>query len=417
MATTYAAMKGKFGSTEYFILAMKAGELVSKTRIPSEMPEWKDLTLEEREQRQINHNRVKAEIAPYLVNDKDRFFGAIILTAVNFSSSDFEPLLDVSAKGVPNRYKTESESMGFLTLGGGEYLTPLDGQHRLEAIKFALEGRDNKGKEIKGLTPFLELADEDVAVIIIPYDKKKSRRMFTHVNKYARPTTPGQNLITDDDDIIAVLSRKIANDPVIGMRLVSATGNNLGPKSKQFTTLMTLAECNVEILDAHFPGEIDRKSPVTDKNKKSLYTQKVDAVWKFLVKKVDLFSDALHDKSESGDETRIGIRKEYLLGKPAAQWCLVKVFVYLTTEGKLTADAAVKKLNAVDWLTNSPIWDRLFMAGEKIIPKNKGLVADIMCYQADKKSDDGRKQELLQKYLLLFPHDEQKGKQLPALIK
>lgn len=417
MATTVAALKGKLGSTEYFILAMKAKELVEKTIIPSEMEGWENMTLEEREQRDINYTRVKNQIAPYLAQDKDRFFGAIILTVKPFHSSNFEPIANVATTGLPNLYKTQAQLMGFLTLTGGEQLIPLDGQHRLKAIQFAIEGRDEKSKPIAGLSPCSELANEDVTVILVPYESKKARKIFTKVNKYAKPTTTGQNLVTDDDDIVAVLSRVIANEQnIIGAHLVNSKSNTLGDNDSRFTTLATLAECNEAILKAHFPEKIDRTNP-TAPGKVELYKQKVRVVWEFLVEHIDLFSQALENKNDDGDDKRREIRQDYLLGKPVAQFCLVKAFACLTTpETNLTYKEAAAKLNEVDWRKDAGEWDRLFMSGGKIVTKNKNLVTDILCYRAGQVLDEEKKGELLERYRALFPDDEKDKKELPPLL-
>jgi len=417
MATTIAAMKGKLGSTDYFILAMKAKELVEKAIIPSEMEGWENMQLEEREQRDINYARVKNQIAPYLVSDVDRFFGALIVMAQNFDPENFEPIADVATKGLPNLYKTQAQLMGFLTLTGGEVLIPLDGQHRLKAIQFAIEGRDEKNKPIAGLSPSSTLPNEDVTVILIPYDDKKARKIFTKVNKYARPTTTGQNLVTDDDDIIAVLSRGIANDQsIIGARLVKYKNNTLNDKDRFFTTLATLAESNEAILRAHFPEKIDRTRPV-EEAKRFLFEQKVREVWGFLVENIDLFSDVLEDKDESGDSKRQEIREDYLLGKPVPQFCLVDAFARLTVpDTNLTPEKAAKKLNAVDWRKDAPEWDRLFMAGGRLITKNRRLVTSILYYRAGGKLEDAAKEDLLDKYRALFPVEEREQTVLPPLL-
>ena len=419
MATTVAAMKGTLGSTEYFIIAMKAKELVEKTVIPSEMEGWDNMSLEEREQREINHARVRNQIAPYLANDQDRFFGAIILAAQNFDSSNFEPIADVATKGLPNLYKTQAKIMGFLTFTGGEKLIPLDGQHRLKAIQFAIDGKDQNSKPIPDLSPCSDLANEDVTVILIPYDQKKSRKIFTKVNRYAKPTTAGQNLVTDDDDIVAVLSRLIANNQnIIGAHLVNSKSNTLSDSDKRFTTLATLAECNVAILESHFPpGRIDRTT-LPEISKRKLYEQKIIEVWEFLVEHIDLFSQSLEDKEDGGDAKRREIREDYLLGKPVVQACLVKAFAHLTSleRGRFGYQDAVDKLNAIDWRKDASEWDRLLMSGGRIITRNKKLVTDILCYRAGEELSEDQKTELLERYRSLFPEDEKAAKNLPDLL-
>ena len=418
MATTVAAMKGKLGSTEYFILAMKAKELVEKTIIPSEIEGWEDMTLEEKEQRDINYGRVKNLIAPYLASDKDRFFGAIILTAKNMGPSNFEPIADVATKGLPNLYKTQAQLMGFLTFTGGEELIPLDGQHRLKAIKFAIEGKDERSNAIPDITPCSQLANDDVTVILIPYDNEKARKIFTKVNRYAKPTTTGQNLVTDDDDIIAVLSRAIANE-LITARLVKYKANTLSEKDFYFTTLATVAECNEAILQATFAEKIERAKPI-DNEKKHLYQDKVKEIWEYLSQNITLFADMLEDKDEQGDDKRRELRRDYLLGKPVPQACLFKAFSRLTNlesgQGKLTKKEAVDKLNAINWAIAAPEWDRLLISGGKIIKGNARLATDIICYRAGEILNEEQKGSLLDKYRQLFPDDKQDKIALPPLL-
>lgn len=411
MSTTLAVLKGRFGTTEYFVLAMKAKELVEKAIIPSDKKEeWEALSLEEREQRDINYARVKKQIAPYLVRDEDRFFGAIILAAKNLRPDSFEPIDDVAMKKMPNLYKTQAQLMGFLTLQGDEVLIPLDGQHRLKALEFAIEGRDEKGAPISGLSPDLSLASEDVTVILVPYDLEKARKIFTKVNRYAKSTTTGQDLVTDDDDIIAILSRLVANNvEIIGPDLVNYKTNTLSEKAGYFTTLATIAECNIAILEANFPERIDRTKAVESQSQRMLYEKKVIETWSFLVENINLFADVLEDKEETGDDKRREIRQDYLLGKPVAQLCLVKAFVRLTTKGGINYSQAASKLNSFDWRKSAKIWDRLLMSGGRIQGKNKKLATEIICYLAGEKLDEESKSELQRKYRDLFP-DDRKGK-------
>jgi len=61
---SFPVLRGQIGTTEYFITVMKAAEVVKSLKIPKEMPEWDDESLEERWQREINYERVKKQIAP-----------------------------------------------------------------------------------------------------------------------------------------------------------------------------------------------------------------------------------------------------------------------------------------------------------------------------------------------------------------
>ena len=154
-------------------------------------------------------------------------------------------------------YRVPATNMGFLNLTGGEVLVPLDGQHRLKAIQFAITGRDQTDRPIDDVKPCTELASEDVTIILVAYEPRKARKIFTKVNRYAKTTTTGQNYITDDDDVLAVLTREVANG-LIGGRLAKFTSNTLRPKDAEFTTLAILYNCNEEIVRRTFPALLQR---------------------------------------------------------------------------------------------------------------------------------------------------------------
>ena len=80
---TLPAIKGKIGTTEYYLTSMSARELVSSVKPADELEEWESMTIEEKMQREPNWNRIKKEIAPYFANSPDRFLGTIIVSTRN----------------------------------------------------------------------------------------------------------------------------------------------------------------------------------------------------------------------------------------------------------------------------------------------------------------------------------------------
>lgn len=424
MPTTVPAMKAKLGDTDYYILSMKAQELADKVKIPKELTEWADMSIDERYQRDINYSRVKKQIAPYLANDESRFFGAIIVAAMNFDDTDaFEPLSEVTTRGLPGLYRAAADNIGFLTFKGGEVLVPLDGQHRLKAIQFAITGRDEKGKDIAGLDPCTLLAQEDVTVILIRYDSKKARKIFTRVNASARKTTAGQNYVTDDDDVVAVLAREVANK-LIGGRLVQYTNSALNPLDSEFTTLSIIYNCNRAIITDADPAGKLKKEQLPSEEKQNLYRHEVLETWELLLKEISVFADALVDKEGTGDGNRCEIRGANLLGKPVTQECLVRAFLRLTgAPTNMAPSEACEKLNTLPWgITeeNLKVWDRVLWTGGvggKIITtqKNRTLATNIIAYLAGEKIIEERKSELLEEYRSLFPDDEREDKELPEL--
>jgi DNA sulfur modification protein DndB len=417
-------MKAHMGDTDYFVLSMKAGELADKVKIPREMDDWVAQTIEERYQRDLDYNRVKSQIAPYLANNPSRFFGAVIVAAKNFDPDDaFEPIGEMGTRGLPKKYKKDAEPLGLLNFQGGEVLVPLDGQHRLKAIQFAVSGKDERGKDISAIpTPCAELADEDIAVILIDYNLSKARDIFTHVNLNAKKPTTGQSIVTNDDDPVAVLARVVTNK-IIGARLVKFTSNTLTKKDQHFTTLSIVYNANEEIIKTSFPNGALKKDQMPSNAQMNLYKNKVSSVWDDLVKKIQVFADAVADPEPPGDAKRDEIRSNSLLGKPVAQECLVKAYTRLVgPKNNYSGTDACARLNKLPWAQTSEnlaIWDRVLWNGGtngKVITKNRGLITDMMIYMAGGKFNAEEKAQLLKSYQSQFPDEERANKDLPPVF-
>ena len=376
MASVHPAMKGKFGSTEFFMLTMKANDVSSRLTIPVDMPDWGELELEEIYQRQINYNRVKKYIAPYLAHDPDRFFGALIVTAINSEDMEFEEMGNISGK-IPNLYKSAAKSFGFLTFSGGEMLVPLDGQHRLAAIKFALSGKDEKQNPIPKLVADSSLSNDDILLILIRHDPVKGRKIFNKVNRYAKATTKAENLITADDDIVAIISREIVANDLIGGRLVNYQSNTLTDSMPYFTTLSTIYEATKYLLDEQF-GKISTQELPSEAEQK-IYSNTAREYWEMLTNKVMHYQLALDDSAESGDDKRREIRQQFLLGKPIAQLALMIVVVRLKMGerkdgSKFSWDEIEKRINRVNWKNSEPIWQNILMNGTRVVTGKQAAI-------------------------------------------
>ena len=346
----------------------------------------------------------------------------MIVTALNFGDGvSFEPLSDIATKGLPGLYRSAAANMGFLTFTGGEILVPLDGQHRLKAIQFAVSGRDQKGQEIPNLKPTSQLATEDVTVILVAFETEKARKIFTKVNRYAKATTTGQNIITEDDDIVAVLAREVANE-CIGGRLAKFSSNTLRPKDRHFTTLAIVYNCNEEIILRNFDERPDKTElPVLAKQK--LWRAKVFEVWTAVLDGIDVFADAVADKAEAGDEGRRAIRKASLLGKPVVQECLIHAFVRLVgAPTNMSTQEACERLNTLPWSIseeNLKVWRHVLWSGGakdgKVITKNRKLATSLIVHLAGGRLPDEVRTEMEEDYRKLFPEDDRANVELPEL--
>ena len=370
MATSLAAFKGSFGSTNFWVLTIKAGEFVRLMTIPKELEEWEDLSPEEKFQREINYKRVASHIAPYLAHDEDRFIGAFIVEVRNHQDMAFESLSDAGVKGPRAVPASLMNQFGILYLSGSEILIPLDGQHRLAALKFAISGRDEKSQDIKGLTPNPKVAEDTCTVILIEHDLEKARKIFNKVNKYAKPTSKADNLITDDTDYLAVISRESIAGEIIPSRLVkSGTANTLSSSSFEFTTLSTIYEINLKVEQAYTGKKPDLTKTVRPEDR-ALAIENLTSFWNDLLQ-IQAYSASLADPSERGDERRIEIRKSSLTCKPIVQRILADVIldmqIGVEDKPKLSHKEVVSRINQVDWSPENALWQGILLNGDKII--------------------------------------------------
>lgn len=418
MTTTLPCIRGHFGSTEYFVVTMPAAQLEKLLTIPKELDGWEDFNLEERFQREVNFKRVKEHIAPYLANDEDRFFGAFIVDIYNAEEAGFEPLSSVikGRDAVPRHYQKGVEEFGFLFLAGNEIFVPLDGQHRLTAIKFAISGKDEKGKEIPGLTPSTAVGSDICTCIMIKHDKDKARKIFNKVNRYAKPTSKSDNLITADDDIVAVITRDLVKKH-FDDRIVNYSSNTLTKSSIEFTTLSVLYEATAKVLESSGFGinqKINRMALPDQATQRVLKTN-ADKFWESFVEKIEIFNAPLHDPSDSGDEKRIAFREDYVLGKPILQLALVEAITRLKEGGSLSEDIIYERINGCDWKVDNPLWQRVLMNGDKVVTGTQAqkFASRYISYLLGEELEEPEINTLQKQYAELF---DAAGKTLPPRL-
>lgn len=385
MAQSLPAFKGSFGTTEYFVVTMKAGEFQRNMTIPKEMEGWEDLSPEERFQREVDYKRVATHIAPYLANDDDRFIGAFIVAIHQHEDMEFESLVDAGIKFPKAMPNSLMEQFGVLYLSGSEIMVPLDGQHRLAAIQFAITGKDNTGKDIKGLTPNTDLSSDTCTVIMIRNDPQKARKIFNKVNRYAKPTSKADNLITADDDYIAVITReKIIGDLIDG-RLVNVKSNTLSKKSGLFTTLATIYEISLAY-EEFLIGKKPNITALPSQTDVKLAEQNLVEFWSEFLS-IQTYQACILEPSEDSDAKRDEIREQSLICKPIVQRALAEACIYLLADedisgAKLKLKDIVEMIDQVDWSPENNIWQSILINGDKVITGNSAMkfAARILAY-------------------------------------
>lgn len=188
-------------------------------------------------QRSITENY--KNIANYLLSQEERFFNALILAVY-----DGEPLWnEIRIEGLDGQ---DNYNLGLLSLSGKEKIFSVDGQHRVAGIKEALV-KDSL------------LSDERVPVIFIGHSKdeigmQRTRRMFSTLNRYAKPVSLRDIIALDEDDVVAIASRNLIDDSKLFLKdciLDSKSKSIPETNTTALTTIITYYECNKELLWLH----------------------------------------------------------------------------------------------------------------------------------------------------------------------
>lgn len=412
MSTTIACLKGKIGTTNYYIAKMKAGVLINTVGYAEQIPEWKTMDIEERMQRELNEKRVIDEIVPYIVNDPNMFFGSLIIDIYKgWDSIQFESITAVCNK-IPRAYSDNADEIGFITLPDNLSLIALDGQHRLLSLTVAIKGwigligGSRVSDDLKNeLQPHPDLVNEDITVILVPHtDNKKIRSIFNKVNRYAKQTSRGNNIITSEDDIFAIIARRLMKaggplEPIDNQDIVNWSSNTLAAKSKQLTTISVLYTFAEELLKDDKSINKAQRPSVELINEKY---EKVALVWRLLLKNLDPYIEYLKIlKQEKNASKNIAIiRQQNLLLKPVTQMAIANAIKIAQTKGVDTLNI-ITKLNKIDWSFNSSTWQGILVikdtkkvfAGKDAI-RNAGR---IICYMVSgDKYTSQEKQDLLE---------------------
>lgn len=228
-AINIPAIRGVLGDIVYYTSSFTFKQIAERVqKINDEL--HTSTSLKEQLQRSLTKNY--ENITNYILSQKEHFFNALVLAVY-----DGEPVwneIEVGFKG------KDYYNMGFLMLNGKEKIFPVDGQHRVEGIKDAI--KENP-----------ELENETISVILIGHQKDKegmerTRRIFSTLNRYAKPVSTGDIIALDEDDTVAIVTRNMLenfplfmNDNISDDKKTKAIAEK---DVKSFTSLIKLYETN-----------------------------------------------------------------------------------------------------------------------------------------------------------------------------
>jgi DNA sulfur modification protein DndB len=392
----YPAIRSHMGSWEYYVVKMSARELSENVKFGSEV--YEDRTLDEAIQRALNETRIKKDIITYLKRQPDRFFSSIVVAALG-GEPKFYPveITDDPQFAVFRDDERLNETFGVLKFDGTQNYYALDGQHRLAAIKTLLD----KQNELSEGAPEDFHKDELSVIVVVPRTgetpqgfMQKYRRLFSNLNRYAKPTDQDTNIIMDEDDAFAILTRRLITDHEFfkspgrqkESHRVQTKGKNLKEGQSYFTSLQTLYEMNTSLLasrDRENKGW-DSSGEGTDRSTFKRFRPDEDYLeslfdelalyWDGLLRAVPTLRNepATMRVHSLAPEEETDKRTDHLLFWPIGQEMLAKIAREaldnrLPDPGKPTSagvSEALSRLGQLEWRLHRPPW-RYFLLTEQ----------------------------------------------------
>ncbi len=231
------ALRASMGDWTYYIASMTLADLAERVTTAGALHQSEKL--EELIQRSISPRA--GRIAEYLRSQPQRLFGTLVIAVYGGEPQWLE--IEIGEGVRPWREGDErlDGAIGILRLSGSERLFALDGQHRLVGTKQAL--RDDPS-----------LGTEEVAVIFVGHAQdeaglERTRRLFSTLNRYAKPVSKSDIIALDEDDAVAIVTRRMVDNHSLFRDRIATGKTKAVPVGDRinFTSIVALYDC-VEIV-------------------------------------------------------------------------------------------------------------------------------------------------------------------------
>lgn len=375
------ALRARMGDWVYYICLLEMRDIASRISIAEEIHISESLN--DLLQRSLT-DRSK-DIAEYLLSQPQRFFNALVIgvygghpdwyeLAVRTKGSDLDPLPE-SIKGV----------LGILKFDGSERLWAIDGQHRVAGIKQAIEQDPSVGNEevsvifVAGVTS--QHREDD------PDGYERTRRLFTTLNRYAKPVSKTDIIALDEDDVIAIVTRRLVEEYALFQDRISIRqARSIPPTDTQsLTSIVVLYDVmDIQLRDRGAKAWRRFKTVRPSNDEIQYYLDKSIEFWLLLIESFPPLQE-LRD-SEPADEVAGRYRHSqggHLLFRPVGLLIVARVLRCLVDSGTHLAEA-VRLVSQVPLEISDAPWAELLWdtANRRMItaPENQKVAKWLLFY-------------------------------------
>ncbi|WP_059025742.1 DNA sulfur modification protein DndB [Gabonibacter massiliensis] len=353
------AIRGTLGKLIYYTATFTFKQIAERVK-PADEELHTSKSLREQLQRALTDNH--KSITEYILTQKEHFFNALVLAVYDGDPTWNE--LEFEYNNI--RYY----SMGFLHLNGDERIFPVDGQHRVEGIKSALKANP-------------KLEDETITVIFIGHHntregKEKTRRIFSTLNRYAKPVSPGDIIALDEDDIVAISTRELLeNCPLFmneNVKIDKKSSKALADNDdKSFTSLITLYETN-KIIYTYYKSNYDNQRKIYNTKKIAEFLkfrpnqQEIDNFYDYLLSFWNMFIETFpgvkHYVDNCNNEKAASDYRNKEIGgllyfRPVALPKLIKAIFETKTRLRIELNETIKKFSEIEFCISKEPWTNI----------------------------------------------------------
>jgi DNA sulfur modification protein DndB len=367
-------LRGVIGNWVYYSSLMNAKQISESVSTVKEIREAN--SLDEVLQRKLKER--KHDIARYLLNNESRFFNSIILGVFEGVPDWIEFDLTGRFGEVLNSSDIENSesSMGIMVFEGNEKIFAIDGQHRVEGIKIALEKNFEEIKDDQYSVLFIAHIDDDEG-------KKRTRRLFSDINTNAKPVSKGDRIIIDEDDINAIVARKLYKEKEFfnkeNIIAVSEQSNLDKVDFTHFTNLITLHTVNKHLKKLY---RIPNGSKQNDSYNIDSFYQIVSSFYDFIFNNLEEYKAYFFESTLTLEQARSN--NSHLLFRPIGLILVAKIYVYYKLKGIEINE--MSELNNLSFVFPSSHLENILWTGGNmdVKQKNQNLAFDLTLYLLNK---------------------------------
>jgi len=353
---TAPALRGKMGGIEYFTITLPYSVVIKYLSTTD-----RNLPPKERENRKPTKSRYGV-IADYITKNPDTYrFSSITCT------------YGKDGTHAPVRWKSVEQSgdlanIGLLTLDQRDPLIIVDGQHRFEGIKKALED--------KALDEDSSLADDMISVVLFPYiDLRAAQQLFSDLNRNAKKTTKSLDILFDRRDVVNIVTQKLVEKVSVFIDRVNLEDAGIPTQSKDMFTLAGIYQATDPMTDAIseaglLPEELAQKDdygkPIDNEDQ---YVDFLADVWEFIAERFPEWGKVASEELDIRDA-----RSKYLHWNSGVISAIGEfVAASMREKGQDWQKPVVTALEHPDnrgWRRNEAHWQGIITVGTQVLPRS-----------------------------------------------